>query len=266
MQERKKAMNNTALVTGASGGLGLEFAKLLAKDGNDLLLVARNGHRLEEIKNELEQAHGVKVYFLACDLTQDDGANKVYDYAKENNLQIDVLINNAGFGDFGNYLDSVWEKQRDMVNLNVLALMRLTYLFVPAMKERGNGKILNVASIASFQPGPLMSVYYASKAFVLSFSEALAVELKKTGVTVTALCPGPIRTGFEKTANLAYSGLFKNLKVASAEKVARFGYKKMKKGKVVTIQGGSNRFLVFSTRFAPRSLVRKVVYKIMKLR
>ncbi|MDE6442233.1 MAG: SDR family oxidoreductase, partial [Clostridia bacterium] len=199
-------MNNTALVTGASGGLGLEFAKLLAKDGNDLLLVARNGHRLEEIKDELEKAHGVKVYFLACDLTQDDSANKVYDYAKENSLQIDVLINNAGFGDFGNYLDSVWEKQRDMINLNVLALMRLTYLFVPEMKERGKGKILNVASIASFQPGPLMSVYYASKAFVLSFSEALAVELKKTGVTVTALCPGPVRTCFEKAANLAYSG------------------------------------------------------------
>lgn len=259
-------MSNTALVTGASGGLGLEFAKLLAKDGHDLLLVARNGHRLEEIKEELEKAHNVKVYFLACDLTEADGPDKVCEYAKDNSLDIDMLINNAGFGDFGNYLDAVWEKQRDMVNLNVLALMKLTRLLVPAMKEKGYGKVLNVASIASFQPGPLMSIYYATKAFVLSFSEALAVELKKTGVTVTALCPGPIRTCFEKTANLAYSGLFKNLKVASAEKVARFGYKKMKKGKVVAIQGGSNRLVVFSTRLAPRSLVRKVVYRIMKIR
>lgn len=259
-------MNNTALVTGATGGLGYEFAKLLAKDGYNLLLVARNGQKLEEVKTELENAHGIQAEIFACDLSRTDGADGVYEYAQSRNIQIDVLINNAGFGDFGEFLERDWEKQRDMVNLNVLALMRLTYLFVPAMKQRGSGKVLNVASIASFQPGPLMSVYYATKAYVLSFSEALAVELKKTGVTVTALCPGPIRTGFEKAAQLSNSGLFKNLKVASAEKVARYGYKKMKKGKVVAIQGSNNRFLVFTTRLASRSLVRKVVYKIMKLR
>lgn len=259
-------MISTVLITGATGGLGREFAEISAKDGNGLLLTARNAHKLEEMKQALEKKYGVRVSVFPCDLSEPDGADRVYAFASENEIAVDVLINNAGFGDFGEFTSCDYEKQREMVNLNVLALMRLTYMFAPAMVNNGSGKILNVASIASFQPGPLMSVYYASKAFVLSFSEALSVELRKKGVTVTALCPGPVRTGFEERASLSNSGLFKNLKVASAEKVARFGYKKMKKGKAVAVQGGNNRFLIFMSRFAPRSLVRRIVYKIMKLR
>ena len=259
-------MNSVALITGASGGLGLEFAKIFAKNEYDLLLVARSADKLGEVKGLLQSEYGVTVHILPKDLTNQTAADEVYAYAEQNGLKVGALVNNAGFGDFGEFSERSWEKQRDMVQLNVLALMRLTYLFVPAMKAEGKGKILNLASVAAFQPGPLMSVYYASKAFVLSFSEALAVELKKSGITVTALCPGPVRTGFEKNAELSNSGLFKNLKVASAEEVALYGYKKLMKGKTVAIQGGRNRFLVFTTRLAPRSLVRKIVYKIMKVR
>lgn len=259
-------MSNYVLITGASGGIGLEFARIFAKEKHNLLLVARNKEKLGEVKSELEKNYGVTVHVLSADLTREEEVDKVYAYSEENGLNIDVLVNNAGFGDFGEYSKCDYDKQRDMVDLNVLALMKLTRLYLPSMKEKGRGKILNLASVASFQPGPLMSVYYASKAFVLSFSEALYAELKKTGITVTALCPGPIRTGFEKAANLSNSGLFKNLKVATAAQVARFGYKKMKKGKAVAIYGSTNRFLIFISRFAPRSLVRKAVYKIMKVR
>ena len=254
-----------ALVTGASGGIGLEFSRLLAADKYNLILVARSGDKLEKVKEELESTYGVKAVCFSADLSKESAADEVYAFAK-NAGSVEVLINNAGFGDFGEYTLREWERQRDMVSLNVLALMRLCYLFIPDMKTAGRGKILNVASVASFQPGPLMSVYYASKAFVLSFTEALAVELKSYGVKVTALCPGPVRTGFESAAQLSNSGLFKNLKVASAAKVAAFGYKKLKKGKVVAIQGARNRFLIFVSRFSPRSLVRRVVYKIMKVR
>lgn len=256
---------NCVLITGASGGIGLEFARIFAKEKNNLFLVARNKDKLEEVKRELE-AEGKEVFILSADLTREEEVDRVFAFAVENGLNIETLVNNAGFGDFGEYASCNYEKQRDMVNLNVLALMKLTHMFLPAMKEKGCGEILNVASIASFQPGPLMSVYYASKAFVLSFSEALYSELKKSGVKVCALCPGPIKTGFEKAANLDNSGLFKNMKVATAAQVARFGYKKLKKGKAVAIYGSSNRFLIFASRFAPRSMVRKVVHKIMKVR
>lgn len=258
-------MENYALITGASGGIGLEFARICAKNKLNAVLVARNEEKLEEVKKELE-AEGVTVYVVPADLTREEEVDKVFAFTERNNLNVSILINDAGFGDFGEYSSCDYAKQRDMVNLNVLALMKLTRLYLPAMAENRGGKILNVASIASFQPGPLMSVYYASKAFVLSFSEALHSELKKTGVTVTALCPGPIRTGFEKAANLSNSGLFKNMKVASAAQVASFGYKKMNKGKAVAVYGATNKLLIFLSRFAPRSFVRKVVHKIMEVR
>ena len=165
---------------------------------------------------------------------------------------------------FGEFFRADINKLTDMVQVNDMTLMRLTRLILPQMAERKSGKILNVASVASFAPGALMSVYYASKAFVLSFSEALAVEMKPYGVSVTALCPGPTKTGFENAASLQKSGLFKNLKNADAAKTAAFGYKKMKKGKAVAVHGAGNRFLVRLMKFAPRSLVRKCVYKIQK--
>lgn len=264
----KKQKTNTpagcAVVTGASGGLGAELAKRFAADGYDLLAVARNAEKLTACKEEIETEYGVAVHICAADLTQESAAQDVYAYAKENGLRVTALVNNAGFGDFGAYETVEWERQRDMVQLNVLALMHLTRLFLPDMQAQKNGKILNVASIAAFQPGPLMSVYYASKAFVLSFSEALARENKGRGVTVTALCPGPILTGFEDAAKLGKSGLFKNVKPSTPQKVAAFGYKKMQKGKAVAVHRASNRFLAFAVRLAPRSLVRNVAYNIMK--
>lgn len=253
-----------AVITGTSGGLGLALAKLFAADGYELLLVARNADKLDAIRTELSEHYGVTVHVVAEDLTDTNAAQTVYDYVSEKCLTVTALVNNAGFGDFGAYASVDWDRQKAMVDLNVLALMHLTHLFLPAMQNRGQGKILNIASIAAFQPGPLMSVYYASKAFVLSFSEAICRELKGTGVTVTALCPGPIRTGFEDAARLGKSGLFKNIKPSSPEKVALFGYKKMQKGKAVAVHRASNRFLVFVSRFVSRGIVRNTVYNIMK--
>lgn len=258
-------MQDFVLITGASGGIGLEFARIFAKNKENLFLVARNEEKLREVKEELEK-EGVQVHILSADLTKKEEVEKVCAYAADNDLNVTTLVNNAGFGDFGEFISCDYSKQRDMIDLNIMALMTLTHSFLPVIKESGRGRILFVASIAAFQAGPLMSVYYASKAFVLSFSEALHTELKKSGVKVTALCPGPISTNFEKAANLSNSGLFKVTKVATADKVAGYGYKKLNKNKAVAIYGFRYKLLVFLSRFAPRSLVRRVVYKIMKVR
>ena len=258
-------MKKTALITGASGGLGLSFVNIFAREGYDLVLVARNGVRLEEIKKDIEGKYGVNATVIPCDLTADDGAKTVFDATKQAGLHVDVLVNNAGFGDFGEFHKSDLGKQTRMVDLNCTALIELCHLYLPDMIAKGEGNILNVDSIASFQPGPLMSVYYATKAFVLSFTQAISRELKGTGVKVTALCPGPIRTNFDSAAELGESGLFKNLKVWDPDVVAEFGYKNMKRGKVVCICGFANKILVFANRFAPRCLVRELVYHLQKV-
>ena len=258
-------MKKTALITGASGGLGLSFVNIFARDGYDLVLVARNGDRLEEIKKDVEQKYNVKATVVAKDLCSPDGAQQVFDATNEAAIEIDVLVNNAGFGDFGEFYKSDINKQIRMVDLNCTALMHLCHLYLPQMIERGKGNILNVDSIAAFQAGPLMSVYYATKAFVLSFSQALTRELKGTGVKVTALCPGPIRTNFDNAADLGESGLFKNLKVWDPDVVAEFGYKNMKKGKSLCICGFVNKIIVFANRLAPRCLVRTLVYRLQKV-
>ena len=258
-------MKKTALVTGASGGLGLSFVNIFANDGYDVVLVARNGERLEEIKKEIEAKYNVKATVVAVDLCSEDGAQKVYDATKSAGLNVDVLVNNAGFGDFGEFHKSDINKQIRMVDLNCIALMHLCHLYIPDMIKNGKGNILNVDSIAAFQAGPLMSVYYATKAFVLSFSQALTRELKGTGVKVTALCPGPIRTNFDAAADLGESGLFKNLKVWDPNVVAEFGYKNMKKGKSLCICGFVNKIIVFANRLAPRCLVRNMVYSLQKV-
>lgn len=257
-------MEKTALITGASSGLGECFARLFAADGYDLILVARKEERLQKVKERAEKEFSVKAEIFVCDLSEADAAERIFDFCREKEAEITALVNNAGFGDFGEFYQSSLEKATNMVQVNDMTLMRLTRLVLPQMVERKSGKILNVASVAAFAPGALMSVYYASKAFVLSFSEALYVELKKSGVSVTALCPGPTKTGFESAAALENSGLFKNLKNADAEKTAAYGYKKMKKGKAIAIHGASNRFLVFLMKLAPRAFVRKCVYKIQK--
>ncbi len=188
-----------ALITGASGGLGLEFARLFSREKYDLVLVARTEGKLYRIKNELE-SEGIAVHVCAVDLFVRDAALDVFDYTLEHHLQVDVLINNAGFGDSCAFADSEWNRQYQMVQLNIAAMMQLTHCFLPQMTERGSGQILNLSSVAAFSAGPGMSVYYASKAFVLSFSEAVAEEIRGTGVTVTAFCPGPTATGFASAA------------------------------------------------------------------
>lgn len=257
-------MSRTVLITGASGGLGLELAKLFAKDGYRLVLVARSEDKLCAIKTYLESQYHTEVDVVVKDLSRVNAAMDIFRYTKERRIEVDILINNAGFGDFGSFAGTDLDKQSDMAQVNMIALMQLCHLYVRPMIRRGNGKILNMASVAAFEPGPLMAVYYASKAFVLSFSEALSVELKGTGVTVTALCPGPTKTGFEEHANLGSSGLFKHLKNASAVEVAKYGYKKMKQRRVVAVPGFMNKAVVAAVHFLPRTVVRHLVYTIQK--
>lgn len=257
---------NYTLITGASGGLGLELAKIFSREGHNLVLLARRHEKLESLAKELEENYKIKTKVIAKDLCLVNASQEVYDYCQRENIHIDILVNNAGFGDFGPYAESDWTKQANMVQLNITALMHLTHLFLPPMLERKEGKILNLASVAAFQPGPLMSIYYASKAFVLSFTEALSVETKGTGVTVTALCPGPTESDFMTVADLEESGLFKNLRVASAQTVCEYGYRQMQKGKVIAIPGLLNKILVLTAKFSPRALVRLIVLEIQKAR
>lgn len=257
-------MKKTALITGASGGLGLSFVNIFAREGYDLVIVARNSDRLEEIKKEIEKKYDNKVTVVAKDLCKSDCIAELYETTSKAGISVDVLVNNAGFGDFGQFYQCDVSKQIRMVELNCISLMHLTRLYLPDMIARGGGNILNVDSIAAFQPGPLMSVYYATKSFVFSFSQALYRELKGTGVKVTALCPGPIKTNFENASDLGESGLFKNLKVWDPDVVAEFGYKNMKKGKSFCVCGLLNKIIAFANRFAPRALVREMVFHIQK--
>lgn len=247
-------MRRTVLITGASNGLGVEFAKIHAAKGDNLVLVARGKDKMNLLKAEIEKRHNVSVLVIGRDLSEPAAAKTIFNELKTQKIKVDYLINNAGFGDFGNFEKSNWEKQLQMINLNITALAYFTHLFLPDMIKNKYGKIMNVASTAAFQPGPSMSVYFATKAFVLSFSEAIANELKGTDVTVTALCPGATATGFKTAASLDNSNLFKGT-IATSKSVADFGYKAMMKGKTVVIHGLMNKIMVFSVRFAPRKLV-----------
>lgn len=248
-------MNKTALITGASGGIGMELAKIHASKGNHLVLVARNLKKLEQLKSEIENEHTVNVMLVKKDLSLADAALEVYQEVSKQKIQIDYLINNAGFGDYGWFYKTNWEKEQQMINLNITALTQFCKLYLPEMVKRGSGKIMNVASTASFQPGPGMAVYYATKAYVLHFSEALHSEVRKKGVTVTALCPGATESGFSAAADMEDSKLFKGKKLPSSAEVARYGYKAMMKGKPVAIHGLMNYLMANSVRFAPRSWV-----------
>ncbi len=253
-------MKNIALITGASSGIGYELAKLFGADGTDMLLVARSGDKLKKLQAELEQKHaGLKVYVLSADLSAPDAAVHIYNFTQTQGLQVSWLVNNAGFGLYGNFHETDWQAEGQMIQLNITALSQLTKLFLPGMLYAGKGRILNVASIAAFVPGPFMAVYYATKAYVLSFSEAIAEELKNKGITVTALCPGPTETGFEEAANLQESKLFRGKKLPSAAEVAKFGYKAMMKGETVAIHGWDNKLMMLGIRFSPRFMVRKIV-------
>ena len=248
-------MSKTALITGASSGIGTELSKLLAKKGYNLILVARSKNKLEDLKAKIEKNNNVKANVILKDLSEQNAVKELYDEVKSKNIAVDVLVNNAGFGDFCEYVGSDIEKQDAMMNVNIKALADAVYYFGADMKKRREGKILNVASIAAFIPGPYMAVYYASKAFVLSFSEAVAKELKEYNVTVTALCPGPTNTGFENAADMkGKSTMFAKLKPVSAKLVAKKGYKGMMKGRRVKFCSLGNAIATFSARFTPNRL------------
>jgi uncharacterized protein len=255
-------MIKTALITGASGGIGKELAKIFARNGNNLVLVARNSNELKQLASELGQKHNISAKWMAHDLSQPNKPQEIYDQLKKQGIQIDYLINNAGFGHFGYFTKTDWAKEEQLINLNMLALTHMTKLFVKDMITRGYGKIMNVSSTAAFQPGPLMAVYYASKAYVQSFSEALANETKGTGVSVTALCPGPTKSGFEKAAALEESKLFKQLKLASAQDVAEYGFKKMMNGQTVAIHGTLNKIMIAVVKVLPKKIVIHLVRKL----
>jgi short-subunit dehydrogenase len=249
----------TALITGASCGIGYEFAKLLAKDCGTLVLVARSKNRLDEIKKELEAIAPVKIVVIPRDLSHADAADRLSAELERAQITVDILINNAGFGGHGAFVDREWQSESDMIAVNITALTHLTRLFAKGMVARKSGRIVNVASLAGFVPGPFMAVYYASKAYVLSFSEALANELQGTGVTVTVLCPGPTATGWASTAGVDRSRLFRYARPASSANVARYGYEAMMKGKVVAVHGMLNRLIALSLRTAPRKLLPAIV-------
>lgn len=256
-------MSRTALITGSSDGIGYEIARIHAEHGDNLVVVARNKLKLSELKSMLQEKHGIKVHVMEKDLALPGAATEVFDELNGQNITVDYLINNAGFGDIGNFAVSDWNKLERMINLNILALSHLTRLFLPGMIYRGFGKILNVASTASFQPGPGMAVYFATKAYVLSFSEAINEEVRNSGVTITALCPGSTASGFHEAAMGNGSGV-KERKLPSARKVAEFGYKAMMSGKAVAIPGIKNSIMAASVRFIPRSIVVRAAKKIQK--
>jgi uncharacterized protein len=257
-------MNKTALITGASNGIGYELAKVHASKGDNLVLVARSISKLEELKSELEDKYKISALTIEKDLSIQGAAKEVYDELKDKSIKIDYLVNNAGFGDFGLFAESDWSKQEKMINLNILALAYFTRLFLPDMISRRSGKILNLASTASFQPGPTMSVYFATKAFVLSFSEAVNNEVREFGITVTALCPGATLSGFQAAAAMEGSKLLDRKNIPSSREVAEYGYRAMMQGRTVAIHGFRNTLLANSVRFAPRSLVVKMARKIQE--
>jgi len=256
------ADTKTVLITGASSGIGLELARIFAAKGFNLVIVSRNVIELSKLKTELTDKHKVYVEEIVKDLSVPGAAKEVYDEVKSLSFEVDYLINNAGFGDFGEFYKSDWDKQERMINVNMLALTHLTRLYLPEMIKKKSGKIMNVASTAAFQPGPLMSVYYASKAYVLSFTEAIANEAEGTGVTVTALCPGPTKSGFQKAANVESSKRLNAKSIPDSKAVAEFGYKAMMKGKRVAVHGIMNKELAFFSRRAPKGIILKAVRKI----
>ncbi|MFT3711178.1 MAG: SDR family oxidoreductase [Archangium sp.] len=249
---------STALITGASAGLGEQFAQLFARDGHDVILVARNAARLEAIAERL-RINKVRTYIVPEDLSKPGCAARVHARVKELNVTVDFLVNNAGFGSNGAFLELPLEREVEMVELNCVTLLELCHRFGHDMRERKSGKILNIASTAGFQPGPFMATYYATKAFVVSFSEALAHELKDSGVTVTCHCPGATATEFAKTSGNDKSRLFQSGGIAKASDVADHAYRAMLDGEVLSVHGLVNWLGFQGLRVSPRAMIRNMV-------
>lgn len=253
----------TALITGASSGLGVEYAKLFAADGHDVVLVARSEGKLRELANELSQKHGVKAHVYPADLSRADAPRALFDALATDGIQVDALVNNAGLGYVGEFRSSSTDSELEMVQVNVTSLTALTHLFLPGMVARRFGRVLNIASTAAFQGGPGMAVYFATKAYVVSFSEGIAHELRGTGVTVTAHCPGATHTGFAAAAGAGETLLFKGA-VATAPATARHGYLAMQRGRVVSIHGLLNRLMYWGGLLTPRWLLARITARMMK--
>lgn len=250
-------MTKTALITGAASGLGYELSLLLAKDTYDLILIDIDAEKLNEVEIEIKKAYECKVDVLVKDLSKPNVAIEIVEAI--NDVTIDVLVNNAGFGLFGTFNNTEWQRELDMLYVHIITSTHLTKLLLEGMVKRGSGKILNISSLAAFQPGPLMSIYYASKSYLLSFSEAIANELKGTGVTVTVLCPGPTKTAFQGVVSENASDNKISFNMACPSEVALYGYKAMKKGKTVVVPGLINKFLATIHRFVSRNLATKIV-------
>ena len=258
--EMKNNNTKTALVTGAASGLGFELALLLAEDNYNLILIDIDAQKLAEAETEILKDYRVNISLMIKDLSIENIAQDIYNNL--NNVEIDVVINNAGFGMFGDFCESDWERDSQMLHLHVLTATHLLKLFLPGMVKRGSGRILNLSSLAAFQPGPMMALYYASKGYILSFSEAISNELKGTGVTVTALCPGPTKTAFQSVVSEDTSENKIAFNMACPKEVALYGYNAMNKGKVVAIPGTINKFLSVLPRILTRNRTRKIVRKI----
>lgn len=252
-------MTKTALITGASTGIGLDLAVLAARDGFDCILAARNETRLHELKKVLEKRYNIKVYVFALDLSEYNAAKRLTNAIDDAGLQVDFLINNAGFGTSGEFVELDPETEAEEVRLNVNTLTELTKAYLPGMVERNHGYVLNVASVAAFQPGPYMAVYYATKAYVLSLTEALHAEVKDTGVNVSVLCPGPTETGFFNRA-----GSEMMVSKMPSHLVAFFGYKGVMKNKRVIIPGLSNQALVGLAKIMPRAVSLEILRRFQK--
>lgn len=256
-------MTKIALITGASSGIGLELARKFAQEKYDLALVARNRARLMEIGAEFQKAYAVEVRIAPKDLSHSKAPRELFDELTEAGVKIHTLVNNAGFGGYGEFATSDLQHELEMLQLNIVSLTELTKLFLPQIIS-AKGAVMNVASTAAFQPGPLMSVYYASKAYVLSFTEAIAEELAPRGVKVSVLCPGPVPSGFQDRANLHGSPMLQSPAVLSAAEVAQIAYDGLQKGKRVVIAGKLNKVGVQMLRLSPRNVVTRMVKKIQE--
>ena len=257
-------MKETALITGASSGIGKEFSILHAQAGRDLVIVARSEKDLYGLKAQLESQYDIQVHVVSKDLTKATAVDEIWDYLEKNTIEIKYLINNAGYGAVGKFENSDWKNNSGMIELNILALTHLCYKILPGLIERNNGKILNVSSTASLMPGPLQAIYFATKAYVTSFSNALFEELRETNITVTNLMPGATETNFAKTAGLENSPLFED--TASAQSVAKTGYEAMMDGKMNATAGITlgQSIMLKAIPFTPKKMVLGMVSKMQE--
>jgi len=257
-------MSKTVLITGASGGIGKELADCFAQGGHNVVLVARSEDRLLDLAKEYPKKYGIQATVIAKDVASPGVPDEIFEELKKKGIVIDYLVNNAGFGLYGTFLETQLEEETNMIDINIKAVTAMTKLFLPDMVKRGQGGIMNVSSLVGFFPGPMMSVYYATKAYVLSFTEALENDVRGTGVIVTTLCPGLTSTGFVDRSGMGDSKLFQSGGLMEARQVAEEGYRSFLRGKTLIIPGARNRFMAFMPRLMPRKMVTHLIGSIQR--